>query len=629
MSEGPIKQFIDFSVGTGGDTGVNDADSILPFSDGENVQQTVMRRPPENLRQRSEELRASMSDVLYLGDADRKWIVAGPGKVLWNGSTTDLQPGQVAIDDNLYILPLLTPGAAQTPPVPPVASVHGTLKLTANVGNPGLVVTSQRRSYYGGDMISVQVVAGVALAVSATKIGDFVRTIKIVAPAGTTQLSTVITALNALTADSPATAIVNAALDGGALGTDILDVPQAKQFVSGNYDGEGHTITPAALAAFFGFPANALAEGDTLCVEYDSLVEAAATGGRRQSIPENSNTAIPSASFFNSRVEPHKLVNAIPICKVVNGHLYFGTGVLVNSTNGVFGPGVPLGIDFSATGTPDGATFIGAHQAGALASAGATVRAQLDYIAANWFKLDANNVATGANTFSGINLFTNEQEFHGTFFAQTGVQTIIDRLGLVAHVGDHVRDDFYQDPTSAPNGWNIGGTGTATWNNQKHTLTLTNDKVAEIFVGGTWAKKPVLRIRAAFTKGTTPLQAIGVADSLVQAATFQQDSATYGNNNIHFQITDAASVSHAVDTGFLPSDGVMYFFYIAWNTAQKANWQIQTVDIRQSLVASGVLDAGANVHTSGGILGIWLNSSGTADSKIEVDDVEMVTTTRN
>lgn len=632
MSEGPVKQFVDFSVGSGGDTGANDSGSVLPFNDGEKVNQTVMRRPSENLRQRTEELRSAAVDTAYLRDADRQWIIAGPGKVLWYGSTTDAQPGIVALDDKLWILPMLTPGSAQTPPIPPVASKYGKLKLTASVGGPGLVVSSLRRSYAGGDSISVEVVSGTPLAVAVTKIGDFNRTIKVTAPGGTL-LSAVITALNGLTADSPATAFVNAVLDSGALGTDILDVPQAKQYVAGNYDGEGHTITNAALGAFFGSAPNLLAEGDSLCVQYDALVSPnpmTTFGGRRQSTPENSNTTIPAGSFFNSRVEPEKMVNAIPICKVVGGKLYFATGAVVNSTAGVFGPGVPLGLDLSATGTPDGATFVGARQpAGRLATSGATVRAQLDYLATNWFDLLDNNVVPGVTTFNGVNIFTTEQEFRGPFYAQVGVQTIVDRLGLIAHVGDFFHDDFYVDPTVAGSGWAFSGGGSSTWNTQKHTVALSNTRVGVKYVGGTWAKKPVLRFRAAFTKGTTPLQAVGIADLLVQAATFQQDSATYGDNKLRFQITDSASASHFVDTTFLPSDGTQYWFTIAWHSAQSADWQIQSGDIRQTLLFSGTLNAGVNVHTAGNVLGVWMNSSGTADGKIEVDDVEMTTSLRN
>lgn len=330
---GNVKQFVDYSVNTNNDTGLNDAASIRPITNGENVDQTVLQRPSESLRQRSEAIRNVLRDTLYLRDADRSLIIAGPGRVTWSGTASGSGDGIPVISDNLYLIPMLTPGAAQVAPIPPVQSTYGTLHLKRASDNmDSILVTSQRRSYAGGDQISIVVTSGSVFSctLKTEDAGTYQRTIEIVATAATT-LSDVITALTALTPPSPDnTQLVAAALEGGALGTDLILRPQAKQFVSGNYDGEGHTITPANLAAFFASnPSQVLEEGDTLCVQFSMVTDTASTGGRRQAIPENSNTAIPAASFFNSRVHPEKLVNALPICKVVNNRLVFGTGVEV------------------------------------------------------------------------------------------------------------------------------------------------------------------------------------------------------------------------------------------------------------------------------------------------------------
>lgn len=332
MSSGTVTPFTDFS-GNSNDTNENNSASIQPIADGEGVNATVSKRPSENLRQRTEAIRSRQVDSFFVENADRKLVVAGPGKVTWPGSTTVAASGIPTLSDTLWLLPMLTPGFAQTPPVPPVASTFGVIHLKRATGpSNAIAVTSQRRSYAAGDQINVTVTAGTPFScvLDVEDAGTLRRTIKIVATP-TTTCGDVITALNALTPPAPDnTALVSAALEGGAISGDLVLTSQAKQYMSGNYDGEGHAITPANLASFFASnPSQALAEGDSLCVRYDMLFDTASNGGRRQSIPENSNTAVPAASYFNSRVHPEYLFNALPICKVVSGALVFSTGIEV------------------------------------------------------------------------------------------------------------------------------------------------------------------------------------------------------------------------------------------------------------------------------------------------------------
>lgn len=393
---GPINQFVRFDQGTGGDTGENAPLSTLPIQQGQalnggnNDATGPLNSSPENLRQRTEALRQAVRDTAYMRDADRGLILGGPGLVTWPGSTTAAHSGIPVISDNLYILPMLTPGAAQAAPIPPVASKFGTVTLQKTGPAAGIVLTSNRRSYDGGDQISVTVVSGTVF--SAVLSDSPQRSIIITAPAGTT-LTTVINAVNLLVPSGEVTALVTAALAPGAAGTDLLLIPQAKQFVAGNYDGEGHALTPAALAAFFvANPGSALAEGDTLCIQYADLVALATDpqplGGRRQSIPENSNTAIPSGSFFNSRVNPEKLVNAIPVCKVVNGDLVFLNGQRIQTG----GTTVPLGSGAVATTTTLGVVEL---HAASLTPTAPKVLSDGDLGAANGVpQLDANQAVT-------------------------------------------------------------------------------------------------------------------------------------------------------------------------------------------------------------------------------------------
>lgn len=388
---GALKGFIDYTQ-VGADSGTvypgsingiqsgQDLDGRTPGVDEANPSTGNLGRAPENLRQRTEALRKASNDTLFLRDADRAFALGGPGLVTWGGSLTTLGTGVLSLSDVLFLLPMLTPGSPQVSPVPPVASMFGTIKLQKVGPAAGLVVTSRRRSYEDGDQISIEVVSGGSFSVAfldfpSSLITAPARTIRVTAVTGVTTLLNVINALNALTADNPATQLVTAALDSGAANGDFILSTQAKQFMSGNYDGEGHVITPAALATFFTTGANKLDEGDTLCVQYASLVAAPTDsdpiGGRRQSIPENSNTSLPAGSFFNSRVNPERLINALPVCKVVNNRLVFlnGNSLPVGASMALFSR---QAADVSYAG--------GGNWADGTANPATTVEAQLDKI---------------------------------------------------------------------------------------------------------------------------------------------------------------------------------------------------------------------------------------------------------
>jgi hypothetical protein len=337
MSNGTVRQF---PVYADGPSGYGNADSIDPIVDGEAVNGTNLSRPAQNLRSRGEVERGLFEDLLYLADVDRGLLVAGPGKVTWPGSTTSGGTGIFTLSDTLYLQPALTKGAAQTAPVPPVASQFGSLALTrASDSTDAITVTSLLRDYQGGNKINITIESGTVF--SCTFADETTMSIEIVATAST-DLDDVMTALAALV-NGNGDNIVSAALAGAAIGTDLIERPQATVRISGNHDAEGHAVTPAQLAAFFGVGGNPLAEGDTLCVQYSTIIDTSpmTAGGRRQALPENSNTSVGAASLFNSRVSPEKLPNAIPICKVVDGKLCFISGQQVpkGSTNFDLGAG--------------------------------------------------------------------------------------------------------------------------------------------------------------------------------------------------------------------------------------------------------------------------------------------------
>jgi hypothetical protein len=371
MSIGVNKPFIDFSE-PGGDTGQADSESILPYADGEDVIEEVLNRPTEALRLRSEVVRNFLDDSIYLREADRHLVLGGPGEFTWPGPYPS-ESGIPTLSADVFLIPFLTPGNAGNSP--PVGSTFGTITLLEVGSTPGIIVTSRRRNYQGGEKFNITVASGGATAVAIS--GTPPRNIAITAAAGTT-LGAVIALINALV-DEQATQCLTAALAGGAGSGDILAPTQAQQYITGNWDAEGHVLTPAAFASFFATAANVLVEGDTLAVWYAALVEdpsnpspLGALGGRRQSIPENANTTVPAGSLFNSRVHPERLLNALPICKVINSELVLIDGTTLEPGDSGIGVGETSasGIEYSGGPTwADGTT-----------NPATTVEAQLDKI---------------------------------------------------------------------------------------------------------------------------------------------------------------------------------------------------------------------------------------------------------
>src|SRR5512136_3006963 len=88
-----------------GDTDYPDSDAILPVTDGEAVNQNILRRPTENVRYRSEVLR----DVVRAHGILHDHIAAGP---MWGGGQIifDSGTGIFTTDNWLWIVPFGTAG---------------------------------------------------------------------------------------------------------------------------------------------------------------------------------------------------------------------------------------------------------------------------------------------------------------------------------------------------------------------------------------------------------------------------------------------------------------------------------------------------------------------------------------
>lgn len=328
------RQYVNFQTSTntppanptndGLDTGWTDNTAIRPLTNGEPANQTVMRRPDENIRTRTEVVRAEIEALKYLTDADRSLLLTSSADVTWAGLPT----GTFTLSGTLPYTLILRPFMAPALSTPSKLVVHTNAGLTNSIlfatRQDGL--TGEPRQYSGANAITVDFAPGVGTPIAITVNGSPLNHIHVAydstAITGTTnnQLMTALLASGVLT-----TLGVTVAFTG--TGTDLVAVPvgeQITQFLSGAADAEQHFITQAHLTSFFADSLNILIEGDVLCVSYADLV-LGGNGGRRQSINENPENKAQDAglNLFLLRRFPERLPGALPLATVSNGLLIF------------------------------------------------------------------------------------------------------------------------------------------------------------------------------------------------------------------------------------------------------------------------------------------------------------------
>jgi hypothetical protein len=315
-----------------GDTGrIADSLSIQPYTDGEAANQTILRRPVENVRSRSDVLQDAARDGLWRADFDRDALVGG-GTITPSVSGSGYKFTMSAV---LRAYPLVTGGS-----VTGVASTYATLSV-GTPSNNELIFTSRQRAFQGitpqadVNSIAIEIVDGGVGADLAVVVTDLA--IKITIDASVHTCNEVI---NLVAADPVADAIVDITLGAGSTGTNACPLFGATQwgsdytarFLRGGVPGVIHEISTSGLSTFFGDTANALLVGDCLAVAYDKVISVGTTGGRIQSTPENANISV-STALFNTRRYPEKVPNCIPICKRVSAtEFVFSNGAIITTT---------------------------------------------------------------------------------------------------------------------------------------------------------------------------------------------------------------------------------------------------------------------------------------------------------
>jgi WD40 repeat protein len=322
-----MSKVIDFTEGL--DTGEADVDSIQTIDNGEQLDQVTLGRPEQNLRQRTEVLRAEVNENRWIRDANQGmhfWITDGT-------ITFDATLGTLAFSSSfgLFIAPTMNPGETRAAANEGAGALWPSLYHTASFSDgvaTNFVIQSKKFDFEGGFDISFTTVDDPGSgAIVVTVTGDASVTNPSTQP-GRRDI--------VVTYDSTDTAYddwdnIKAAVEGDAIANPLIAITYAAADITafdtsvelaGGLDTVYHRITEAQMSAFFlASPDNALQEGDTLAIYYDTAQL------RRESVEENANNhLIPAGSLANLTREPDKAANAILIGKVIRGSFQFANG---------------------------------------------------------------------------------------------------------------------------------------------------------------------------------------------------------------------------------------------------------------------------------------------------------------
>lgn len=338
-----MRHIIDFRNTS--DTGETDSDAIVPYNDGESANQTVLRRPIENTRTRSETLRTNVREHVIMRDVDRNTpCVWGGGTITFNGTVAGGGggDGKFTTTASLYVVPMLTAGDGVGTTSPYIASTKASLNV-GSAGNNQVIIESVKKQFEGSDLakadvnrLSVEILNDTAESIALEGATGDVNNVKITIISGTTTADDLIDLINN---DATVSQYVSASLESTSTGTNAASLwgptewgtDYTQRFLAGGTAGIIHEVPTGSLSSFFAADSeNPLQKGDTLAIYYDAIIDDSGTGGVLQSTIENSNTSIGAGGLFNTRREPEKCPNAIPICKCIDDNtLLFVSGAYI------------------------------------------------------------------------------------------------------------------------------------------------------------------------------------------------------------------------------------------------------------------------------------------------------------
>lgn len=378
--------FVDFNEGAG-DTGQDNLESIQPFVDGEGATQTVLRRPPENLRARTEILRAADAEHYYYRDNNHLMIEYTGGTITWNGPGPGAAPlGQISVTGGTFTL---------SPMLSPSTSYKGSLAVgTGGVNQITYSVAAGAYATEGMNAITVaHIDGGAATALAVTITAGPVKRIVVVFDSTNTShdAAAVKAAVDvAISGDSVLSGKITTATSAVALNT--IDA-QTETRLEGTADDEKHVITAADIQTLT--TATPLEPGMGVAIWYRYVIEPASgdptdpkgvsAGGRAESSGSRGTSTIPSASLFVTDEDPQKIPGAIPICKVgFGGQLIFYDGTRLEAGES---------FDFESV-----VTQIGNFAAALAAGTGTGVGVNTSFTAAVPTQTNAGGIGTGVTT---------------------------------------------------------------------------------------------------------------------------------------------------------------------------------------------------------------------------------------
>ena len=378
---------------TAGDSGYNNSDAIIPYTNGEGANEITFRRPPEYLRERSEVIRKAFDELEAVVSSDRGlMLLADPlVYVTWNGATGTGGDGKFSItaDKALRFTPMISASnylAEQ--------DIWNRLTYVFDTDKQ-FTIRSRLRVCEGGSNIQVKFFfasgqqfgtggTGVQLTFEGS-LNDSGNYDPLFGPVlikvqlshdGAAIVSTWQDVIDGITGEAVyANVWVEPSVTTGE--TAVLAIAIDRQYlwegiglrIAGNQvagcDSQGYSIAAIDFVTFFGEAEHCLDEGDALVLDFGSAQQRLSTStidsvvGILRRLHRSENTEPPVPRSMSGQVNR---MNAVPICKVIGGYLYFVSGIVIGKgATGSLAPDNTLAGRLIDDTVPDaGETFVGA-----------------------------------------------------------------------------------------------------------------------------------------------------------------------------------------------------------------------------------------------------------------------------
>jgi hypothetical protein len=384
-----------------GDSGENTAAAVKPIAGGEYLWDGPLNRSPENLRRRTEALRAAVDDLRYYADYDRGLTLSAPDATFafFEDDPTGY-PNQYklvfATGTSLEILPALSPGRVS-------GGRHRGARMFTEVsgvwqpyaGTPGtndisFVVDSNITGLRGyADINNLATDIGVSLGANRLQItlvddptlpgGGATYSVAVTGTPATkititygsatspTTLTQLISKINTDTSSLTGSLGLSNLIFAATTSAGSAPPPTVTDAVfQGGYDAEGFTVTAAHLIAFFSDTDNYLVDGEGLALGFVS--GPVTTGnlppflGRRQSLFDMPNNRTGGTAdntgdsltlkLFNTGRHPELIPGAVPIGKSIGTKFVFIDGTVTGGIPVILGGSVAPLVTYN--GSPSG-----------------------------------------------------------------------------------------------------------------------------------------------------------------------------------------------------------------------------------------------------------------------------------